>query len=224
MAIMKIGKIAKEGYRFFVFFGIIAILIQLINFYFNSRIILWITGSVSFIFAFLSFFSLLFFRNPKRVIPESENIIVSPADGKIVQITEVEDDYTGEKSNLISVFMNVFNVHINRNPISGEVQDVKYKEGKFLNAAYDAASIENEQNMVLIEGVIKIKVIQIAGLIARRIKCFIKKGEPVKKGDYLGLIQFGSRLDITVPKNVKISVKVGDKVKAGSSQLGEVII
>jgi phosphatidylserine decarboxylase len=118
--------------------------------------------------------------------------------------------------------MSVFNVHINRNPISGNVEKIEYKKGSFLNAAYEEASINNEQNKVYINGNIRLVVVQIAGLIARRIKCFIKVGDTVKKGDYLGLIQFGSRLDITMPKNVSVKVKIGDKVKAGFSIIGEV--
>lgn len=222
---MKIGKIAREGIRFFIILNLIALaLIGSVNFIScTNRAVCYVIYVISGLLSFIGFFSLAFFRNPARIIPDDERFIVSPADGKVVRVETVSNPYTGQDSTIISVFMSVFNVHINRNPISGTIENIEYKKGSFMNAASNEASIRNEQNMVYINGKIKLVVVQIAGLIARRIKCFVSQGQEVTKGDYLGLIQFGSRLDITVPSNVRVVVGKGDKVSAGSSILGEII-
>ena len=222
--LMSIGIIAKEGYKFFIYFIVLSTIFLSMSVYLpcSSIIICNINKVLSFVFCFLAFFSLLFFRNPKRKTPEDSKFVISPADGKIVQIKKIDNDYTGNESTIVSVFMSVFNVHINKNPISGIVEKIEYSKGSFMNAAFEEASLKNEQNRVYINGDIKLVVVQIAGLIARRIKCFLKVNDNIKKGDYLGLIQFGSRLDITMPKNVIINVKIGDKVKAGYSILGEI--
>jgi len=157
-----------------------------------------------------------FFRNPKRLIPQDPNLVVSPADGKVVKIAS-EDGNT-----LISIFLNIFDVHINRSPISGRVQSLQYRRGKFKPAFDDKASRLNEQNVITIAGAdICVIVRQIAGLIARRVVCWKKPGDLIQRGELLGLIRFGSRVDIILPKEVHIRVKVGERVKGGATVLGE---
>ena len=218
---MKIGKIAKDGIKYFIFFLLTGLI--LFGMYFKTNIFRFqIIPLIGAIFIFLSFFSLYFFRNPKRMRTYKENEIISPADGKVVRIDDIDDTEIGGSSKRVCIFMNVFNVHINRNPISGKITQIKYSKGSFLNAAKDQASFENERNSIIIERDTKrkIRVVQIAGLIARRIRCFLKEDDNIDQGDYLGLIQFGSRLDVYMPKNTIIKVKVGDKVKAGIDTIG----
>jgi phosphatidylserine decarboxylase len=158
-----------------------------------------------------------FFRNPERNIPQGENLIVSPADGKVVRIEQSPD---GEQT--ISIFMNIFNVHVNRSPVSGELKELEYKRGKFKVAYDEEASRVNEQNIITIAGRdMKVVVRQVAGLIARRVICWKKPGNSLQRGELIGLIRFGSRVDVSVPGRVKVLVKVGDQVRGGSSILGE---
>ncbi len=165
----------------------------------------------------LAAFVCFFFRNPNRHIPESANLIVSPADGKVVKISRTSG---GEQT--ISIFLNIFNVHVNRSPISGELEEFEYKRGKFKVAFDEEASRVNEQNILTIKGQgIRIVVRQIAGLIARRVVCWKKPGDSLQRGELFGLIRFSSRVDIVLPEQAKILVQVGDHVKGGSSILGE---
>jgi phosphatidylserine decarboxylase len=168
-------------------------------------------------------FSLFFFRNPNRVIAVNENQILSPADGTVIKIQPVnEQEFFKEKVMLVSVFMSIFNAHINRIPISGKVTYLKYKKGKFLAAFTDEASDLNEQSLIGIEsGNKKVLFKQIAGLIARRVIYRLKDGQSVNQGDLFGMIKFGSRLDILMPASVKIKVKLNEKVKGGLSIIGE---
>jgi phosphatidylserine decarboxylase len=180
-----------------------------------------ILTSIYFILGILFLFCINFFRDPVRTIPMGKNIIVSPADGKIVKITDIHDpDVGGAK--LVSIFLNVFNVHVNRVPIDGKVISTEHKLGKFLAAFDHKASDENEQIITVIShksGNYKIK--QIAGLIARRILCYAKEGLTLHKGGRLGFIRFGSRTDLIMPSNVKINVNLGEKVKGGETVIGE---
>lgn len=164
-----------------------------------------------------------FFRDPDRVVPNVEEGVVSPADGKVVFVGPVEENpYLDGRALKISVFMSVFNVHVNRIPFSGKIQDLAYHPGKFLSANLDKASDDNERNAVILEtdrGA-RICFVQIAGLIARRIICHVKPGDTVRKGQRFGLICFGSRLDVYLPEGTSLLVKKGDKVQAGSSLLG----
>ncbi len=174
---------------------------------------------------FLAFgiFSLWFFRDPDREVPFYSNAIVSPADGTVIKVENVWDDrFIKDEAKKISIFMSIFNVHVNRIPFDGVVEDVRYNPGKFLVASKDKASEENEQNAVVINvnGRDKIAFVQIAGFVARRIVCHLKKGDRVSRGDRFGMIRFGSRLDVYLPKNVQLSVLTGDKVKAGQTILG----
>lgn len=165
------------------------------------------------LFAFVCFF----FRNPGREIPQGKNLIVSPADGKVVKISQLPD---GTKT--ISIFLNIFNVHVNRSPISGSLDALEYKRGKFKVAFDEEASRVNEQNILTIAGPdCKIVVRQIAGLIARRVICWKKPGDSLERGELIGLIRFGSRVDVTLPGRVKILVNIGERVRGGCSVLGD---
>ena len=164
-----------------------------------------------------------FFRDPDRIIPDEKGIIVSPADGKVI-LTDLTDDtpfFSGQTMK-ISIFMSVFNVHVNRIPYDGRIKKIDYYPGKFFSANLDKASLENEHNAVFIEmdNAKPLCVVQVAGLIARRIICRIQPGDHVIRGQRFGLICFGSRLDVYLPPDTKLRVAAGDKVKAGTSILG----
>ena len=166
-------------------------------------------------------FSLYFFRDPDRTMPEDTSKFVSPADGKVVQIIDVNDHEVGQAKQ-ISIFLSVFNVHKQAVPMSAKVLHSKYIKGKFFAAFNHKASLDNEQTEILFEteSGMKFKIKQIAGLIARRILCYMEVGESVERGDRLGFIRFGSRVDIIVPYNFKIDVKIGDIVKNRISVIG----
>jgi phosphatidylserine decarboxylase len=165
-----------------------------------------------------------FFRDPDRVIPVAKGAVVSPADGKVIAASVVDNSplFNGEAMK-ISIFMSVFNVHVNRMPYSGRVKEIDYYPGKFFSANLDKASQQNEHNAVTIEmeNGKPFCVVQIAGLIARRIICHLQPGDQVLRGQRFGLICFGSRLDVYLPTDIKLKSAVGDKVKAGTSILGE---
>jgi phosphatidylserine decarboxylase len=167
----------------------------------------------------LAIFVTAFFRDPFREIPQGEGIVVSPADGKVVMIVPTPAGHAaGEGATQISIFLSVFDVHINRAPIAGTITDVVYNKGEFLPAFDDKASLRNEQNRAFIEGPDgRVGFTQIAGLIARRIVFRKKTGDVVARGEQVGLIRFGSRTDIFLPKGSTLMVKVGDRVSGGSS-------
>ena len=174
---------------------------------FAALVLLLITGFVAY-----------FFRNPARIIPAGDNLIVSPADGKIVKVAAVPEGQG------ISIFLNIFDVHVNRSPIKGELTGLEYKRGKFKVAFNDDASRVNEQNVLILRGQgMRVIVKQIAGLIARRVICWKKPGNSLERGEIIGLIRFGSRVDVLLPREVKVLVKVGERVKGGSSILGECV-
>ena len=206
--------IHREGWKF----SAISLLIS---------IFLAVTFPLLSFFGFLiTFFILWFFRDPDRNTPNEERKIISPADGKICLIDTSmppkELNYGNEEMLRICIFMNVFNVHVNRSPVKGKIKKIEYKEGSFFNASLDKASEKNERNSVIIitENGIEIIVVQIAGLIARRILSFVNDGDQLKSGERFGLIRFGSRVDIYLPKTFKSEVKVGDKTVAGETILG----
>lgn len=206
-------KIAPDGYPFIVVFAIISILIYI----FTKP---WLV-----IFPLIAtLFMCVFFRDPDRKIPLGEGIFVSPADGKVILVKDAyEKEYLGTETKEISIFMSIFDIHINRSPCDGKVILVKHSSGKFFVAHKDIASFENENTVVVIEGKYgRILVKQVAGFIARRIVCRLKIGDQLKKGEKYGMIKFGSRLDIYLPKDTKINVKVGDKVRAGETILGKI--
>ena len=166
------------------------------------------------------FFCLNFFRDPKRLVPKGDKQIVSPADGKIIRIERIDDDEFGD-SQLISIFLSIFNVHANRMPIDGSFLGVKYEKGKFLMAFDHKACDENERNSITImTGIGPIRLVQVAGLLARRIICYAKVGESMKIGSRLGFMRFGSRIDLIIPSTVKLNVELGQKVMGNSTIIG----
>ncbi|GAB4432950.1 MAG: phosphatidylserine decarboxylase family protein [bacterium] len=178
---------------------------------------------VGFLFGLFTAFNLFFFRNPKRYAPAGNNV-VAPADGEVILIKEVfEDRFLKKDATKISIFMSIFNVHVNRAPVSGEVVDVLHEEGRFFSANLDKATEDNEKNYVLIksEAGFPVLVVQVAGLIARRIVCDVGKGDIVNKGEPYGLICYGSRLDIYLPKEIEVKIAVKDKTRAGETIIGE---
>lgn len=166
----------------------------------------------------LAAFCLWFFRDPERRVPDLPGAIVSPADGKVTMVSAIAVD--GVPRVRISIFLNVFNVHVNRSPIRGTVREVHYQRGKFLNAMNPASADQNEQNTVLVEGDGQTVVFkQIAGLLARRIVFYKRMGDTVQRGERVGLIKFGSRVDVVLDATATLQVKVGDQVKGGASIL-----
>ena len=210
--------IAKEGRII-----LIPLLLITIPFGIYAHVVNNILFSSIYFFLGISFlFCINFFRDPKRIIPMGDNLIISPADGKIVKVVEINDPDIGD-AKLVSIFLNVFNVHVNRVPIDGKVISSKHRRGKFLAAFDHKASDENEQVVTIIShktGNYKVK--QIAGLIARRIICYAKEGLKLHKGGRLGFIRFGSRTDLIMPSNIKLNVKLGEKVKGGETIIGEI--
>jgi phosphatidylserine decarboxylase len=169
----------------------------------------------------LAVFLLWFFRDPERAIPSDAGLLVSPADGKVTDVSPVTVD--GVARVRISIFLNVFDVHVNRSPIAGVIREVRYQKGKFVNAMNAASAAQNEQNVVTVEGEGQTVVFkQIAGLLARRIVFTKKVGDRVERGERVGLIKFGSRTDVLLDRSADIAVKVGDRVKGGSSVLAHV--
>jgi phosphatidylserine decarboxylase len=179
----------------------------------------WVTHPVwALVPLLLAMFFLWFFRDPERAIPDQPGAVVSPADGKITDVSWITVD--GEEKLRISIFLSVFDVHVNRSPIAGEVREVRYRRGRFLNAMNQASAEQNEQNMVRVEGDGHAVVFkQIAGLLARRIVFNPKVGDRVERGQRVGLIKFGSRTDILLRATADLKVKVGDRVRGGASVL-----
>jgi len=168
-------------------------------------------------------FILQFFRDPPRTVPEGQGLVLSPADGRVIKVEKTHDPYLGREAILISVFMNVFNVHSNRSPVDGVIGDIWYFPGKFVNADLDKASSDNERNAMHIKTVSgrDITCVQVAGLIARRILCYVSKGDALAKGQRYGFIRFGSRVDIYLPLDAKVKASIGDTVAATSTILAE---
>ena len=164
-----------------------------------------------------------FFRDPARPIPTQPNAVLCPADGRIVAVETTHDPYANREALKISVFMNVFNVHSQRSPVDGAISKVEYFPGAYLNAAVDKASTENERNALVIETASghTVTSVQIAGLIARRILCYVRSGEPLTRGQRYGFIRFGSRVDVYLPVGSRPRVSIGEKVSASSTILAE---
>ena len=208
---------APEGRKILSILLIITSAILFTSLFINIAILPMIAG----ISSLLLVFSLNFFRDPERKIPEGDNNLISPADGKITAVTTINDPDVGDNSKLVSIFLNIFDVHANRVPMSGKVISVSRKDGQFVSAfRHDAVDV-NEQITTIFDtslGIIKVK--QIAGLIARRILCYAKTGESMTKGDRLGFIMFGSRTDVIFPPSVDIQVKVGQRVIGTETIIG----
>jgi phosphatidylserine decarboxylase len=204
--------IVREGFPFIIPLGIFTLIFSFFG-------IIWVAS----IFFIATCFVAWFFRNPERQFADGAKAVISPADGEIIKIEKVmERDFLKGPAQKISVFMNVFDVHVNRMPYSGTVGAIEYNKGKFFSANLDKASELNERNTVLIktDDGEKILTVQVAGLIARRIECWVKEGMHVRKGERFGLIRFGSRLEVFLPPDAIISAGVGDKVRAGETLIG----
>ncbi len=183
----------------------------------------WGLWLAAFVLLLLALWVAYFFRDPERTGDRGPSLVVSPADGKLIMITEVDEpSFIKGRAIRLSIFMNVFNVHVNRYPVDGVVRHIQYNKGKFFNAAAEKSSLENEQMSVGIEaGRYRVLVRQIAGLIARRIVTYSKPGETVKQGDRMGIIRFGSRVDVFLPVSSTLRSKVGEITVAGVTVLGE---
>ena len=165
----------------------------------------------------LAIFFLWFFRDPERVIPQDPGAVVSPGDGKVTDVSTVM--VGNERQTRVSIFLSVFDVHVNRSPVAGVLRDVRYQRGRFLDARNPACAEQNEQNIVTVEGDEKVVFKQIAGLLARRIVFYPKVGDRLERGQRVGLIKFGSRVDVLLDGSARMNVKVGDRVKGGASIL-----
>jgi phosphatidylserine decarboxylase len=211
--------IVVEGIPFIVGSIFLTVLVTLLVYFYAPRAVLW----VSIPLVVITLFVTAFFRNPERVIPQNPRAVVSPADGTVIDIREVtEENFLKEKVIRISVFMSVFNVHVNRVPVGGRAVSISYLPGKFFVASLDKASSENERNAIMIETKdgTRILVVQIAGIVARRIVCYVREGDTMEKGKRFGLIRFGSRLDLYLPVGAEITVGVGEKVRGGETIMG----
>jgi len=167
---------------------------------------------------------LFFFRNPERKVPEGEGLVVSPADGVVLGVEQVEEnEFLKEPTRRVSIFLSLFDVHVNRSPIEGKIRYFRYQQGRCIPAYRKEASFLNERNLIGIEGEgLKVLVVQIAGLVARRVVCWAKLDSDIKRGERLGLIKFGSCVEVYLPLSVGIEVKKGDRVRAGETVLGRV--
>ena len=196
--------IVKDAFRFLIPLFVSAALAFVLGLYLAAF-------SVMLLAAFVAFF----FRNPKREIPSDPLVIVSPADGRVVKVERVD------KVTKLSIFLSIFDVHVNQSPMAGRIETIEYKPGKFRPAFNHAASVENERNIVMVaQGGVKLVFTQIAGIIARRIVCWKKVGDAVTKGEIIGLIRFGSRVDVLFPAGTEATVEPGMRVRGGSSAIG----
>ena len=203
---------AKEGLPFFIPMVLLTVIFGILGW----RV--WMTLGIA-----LSLFIAYFFRNPRRKIPNLQNVILSPADGRVVHVGECEENrFLKEKALKISIFMSLFDVHLNRAPVSGTILAQKYIPGRFLVANVEKSSLLNEQNAMVLETEDRnrILLVQIAGFVARRIVCYAKAGDALRKGQIFGLIRFGSRVDLYLPPEVKPIVRLGQHVKGGESIIG----
>ena len=205
--------IALEGYPFIALFAFFALFFAAVDWNCLATIGLGLT-----------LFAIYFFRNPERFSTTDDNVFVAPADGKVIFVGKVPENrfFGGQEVTKVSIFMNVFNVHVNRAPINCKVVDQFYNQGRFFNASLDKASLENEQSGLLLEtqSGLKVLCVQIAGLVARRIVSYPENGDSLQRGCRYGLIRFGSRVDMYFPEGVDVSAKLGDKTVAGESVLG----
>jgi phosphatidylserine decarboxylase len=210
-----IAPIHREGYRFLAIFAVVTL------------VLFWIASPLGWLGVVATAWCAYFFRDPDRVTPLRDGLVISPADGRICAIEEVvppaEIDVGPAQRIRVSVFMNVFDCHVNRSPVAGRVVAMTYVPGKFLNADLDKASEDNERQALTIEtaGGVRLGVVQIAGLVARRIVCFVKQGEPLGAGERFGLIRFGSRVDVYLPPGKHPLVAVGQWAIAGETVLAD---
>ena len=204
--------VAKEGMPFIGLAAFMTLIFALLDYDLLTIILLLLT-----------LFITSFFRDPERVLPPDENCLVSPADGKIILVEKTDNyKYIQGEAYKISIFMNIFNVHVNRTPFSGKVDKIIYAPGAFYSADSSEGDLKNERCTILLttENNYKIVFVQVAGLIARRIVCWLEPGDEIKRGKRFGLIRFGSRVDLYVPVSTQLDVQVGDKVRAGETVIG----
>ncbi len=211
--------ITKDGYKIIAYTGVLLVGLAALAIFWQSLALWIVTGLTGVVFVFHFFF----FRDPERPIHKQENQILSPADGKIIQIDTVEEPlYIKGKALRVCIFMSVFNAHINRNPVDGTIEFLEHKKGEFLAAFADTAGDVNEQMRIGVNTSFgKIFFKQIAGLIARRVVCRLEQGETVHAGERFGMIKYSSRVDLYLPVNTRLNVKLHDAVKAGLSIIGE---
>jgi len=210
----QLVPITPEGYPFIGAFAL------------ASLVLFWLWTPLGWVGTALTIWCALFFRDPPRVTPVRDGLVVAPADGRISQITTAPPPHElglGPASlTRISIFMSVFNCHINRSPVAGTIEKIVYQPGKFVNADLDKASLDNERNsLVIAAGGARVAVVQIAGLVARRIVCFVREGQPLGAGERFGMIRFGSRLDVYLPEGVAPQVAVGQTAVAGETVLAD---
>ncbi|MDW7773429.1 MAG: phosphatidylserine decarboxylase family protein [Desulfobulbaceae bacterium] len=203
--------IAVEGYPFIFFCAFITLVLGFLGFAFAAIIGIIVTGYV-----------LMFFRDPERIGPDDPTAVVAPADGRIILVEKIPDEGFGKEVHKISIFMNIFNVHVNRFPFRGTIESITFKPGKFYAADTERGALHNEYCAITVntEFGIKYRVVQVAGLIARRIVCWAEKEDTLGTGERYGLIRFGSRVDLYLPLDVSIVVSKGQIVRAGESVLG----
>jgi len=204
--------VAREGLPFIALFAFVTLVFALLD---------W--GFLSFVFLLLTLFVVYFFRDPERHCPADNGAVIAPADGKVVFVGDVmEERFFKEEVQKVSIFMSVFNVHVNRAPCSGKVIDTYYNKGEFLNASLDKASLQNEQAGIYMqtENGKNILFVQVAGLIARRIISYPRVGDILKRANRYGLIRFGSRVDVYLPKGSELNVRIGDQTVAGETVIG----
>jgi phosphatidylserine decarboxylase len=204
--------VAKEGYPFIIFSAFATITAALLEYEFFAVLLLFLTGFVFY-----------FFRDPERVVPDGEDVVVSPADGKIILVEKMFDDrFVNEHVYKVSIFMSIFDVHVNRLPFSGEVEKIQYKAGSFYAANTDQGGLSNEHCALILSTPknFHYAVVQVAGLVARRIVCWVEKGDTVARGSRFGIIRFGSRVDIYLPQQMQLEVRSGQRVRAGETIIG----
>lgn len=209
----------REGYGLVFAFFLSSVLFSFAGWSWGGGTVLKTIAILAWIF---TLFTVYFFRDPDRRIPDLPGAIVSPADGKIIEISEVEEpEFFKARTKKVSIFLNIFNVHVNRAPIGGTVKYFRYQKGKFFRANLERASLENEQTIVGVQnGDEKLVFKQIAGLVARRVFCDVREGHKIKRGERIGIIKFGSRMDIFMPMDAELRVTLGQKVLAGETIIG----
>ena len=218
--------IHREGFKSIAIAAIIFGILNVSLFWFLSASLMWVSIAIFFISLILVLFIVSFFRIPNRTLVFNDNLIIAPADGKVVVIEDhFDEEYFNEKRLQVSIFMSPANVHVNRNPISGSVVYNKYHKGKYLVAWNPKSSTENERHSVVIKkGNVEILVKQIAGAVAKRIINYLQVGQKVKQGEEMGFIKFGSRVDLLLPIGTKLNVKLNEVVKGGVTVIGELKI
>jgi len=207
--------VAREGIPFIAFIAFLTFIVALLGYDILAWISLLLTG-----------FVIYFFRDPERITPDDEDVVVSPADGKIIRVEKIFDDrFVNEHAYKISIFMSIFDVHVNRLPFAGEVEKIVYAPGSFYAANTEQGGLANEHCALILNTKknFRYAVVQVAGLVARRIVCWVEKGDQVERGSRFGIIRFGSRVDIYLPQQFQVEVRSGQRVKAGETVIGYLV-